>query len=308
MQSNELIDEIVLFEERLIIALKAAKICIFEVDLEQQLYTFFENSEDIFGVPGNVILEDVYPYSKLSPDEYRIAVTNYFAHPDDADIIQKAFNDILSGRHVTYEARMRAGGSNYKWCKLDITPVLYHDKPVKMVGVITDISEMKRKQDILKNEANLDLFTGLYHKKAAITAIEKTLLQQKDKSHALAVLDINKFKAYNDTYGHYEGDKALKALADLMKENFRSCDILGRFGGDEFIILITNFSTTEWLRERVKPIVSFESSTNSITTSIGIALYPQDAATFEDLFKKADKALYSSKANGKAVTFFSDLR
>ena len=244
----------------------------------------------------------------MSPDEYRIAVTNYFAHPDDADIIQKAFNDILSGRHVTYEARMRAGGSNYKWCKLDITPVLYHDKPVKMVGVITDISEMKRKQDILKNEANLDLFTGLYHKKAAITAIEKTLLQQKDKSHALAVLDINKFKAYNDTYGHYEGDKALKALADLMKENFRSCDILGRFGGDEFIILITNFSTTEWLRERVKPIVSFESSTNSITTSIGIALYPQDAATFEDLFKKADKALYSSKANGKAVTFFSDLR
>lgn len=106
-------DETALFKERLTIALKAAKICVFEVDLTHQLYTFFENSEDIFGVAGDVILKDVQPYSKLDPDEYRLAVSNYFAHPDDVTVVAKAFSDVLSGRPTTYEARMRAGGSNF---------------------------------------------------------------------------------------------------------------------------------------------------------------------------------------------------
>lgn len=74
-------DEIMMFRERLTIALKAAKICVFEVDLTQQLYTCFENSEDIFGVSEDVILKDVQPYSKLSPEAYQLAVSDYFAHP-----------------------------------------------------------------------------------------------------------------------------------------------------------------------------------------------------------------------------------
>lgn len=300
-------NEITLFKERLTIALKAAKICVFEVDLIQQLYTFFENSEDIFGVTGDVILKDVQPFSKLSPDEYRLAVSKYFAHPNDVTVIANAFNEVLSGHSTTYNARMRAGGSNFVWCKIDIKPILHHDKPIKMIGVITNISDMKRKNDILKEKANLDLFTGIYHKQSAITAIEKALSKQKDKSHALALLDIDKFKDYNDIYGHYEGDKAIKKLADLLKETCPFSDILGRFGGDEFIILITDFSDAEWLCEKLQPIVQFQSCARTLTTSIGVAIYPQDATTFTDLFKKADKALYYSKTKEDAITFFSQI-
>lgn len=304
-------NETALFKERLTIALKAAKICVFEVDLIQQLYTFFENSEDIFGVPGDIILKDVQSYSSLSADEYRLAVSNYFAHPDDEAVIAKAFQSVLSGQATTYEARMRAGGSDYVWCKINATPIFDHDKPVKMIGVITNISDIKRENDFLKEKASLDLFTGLYNKQAAKMMIEKTLSTQKDKSHALVFLDINNFKAYNDTYGHYTGDKAIKTLADLIKKTFRSSDILGRFGGDEFIILITDlmpdFSDTAWLCEKIQPIVRFQSCSHSLATSIGVAIYPQDAVTFEDLLKKADKALYYSKTQENAISFFSQL-
>ena len=80
-------EEIDQYKERLRIALKAAKICIFEVDLLRQLYTYFENAEVIFGVSGDDILSDVRPYSFLEPEEYRRAVSAYFSHPDDAEVI-----------------------------------------------------------------------------------------------------------------------------------------------------------------------------------------------------------------------------
>lgn len=150
-------NELALFKERMMMALKATKVCVFEVDLVQQLYTYFENSEDIFGVTGDVILRDVQPFSKLSAEEYRIAVSNYFAHPDDETVIAEAFCSVLSGQPTTYEARMRAGGSDYTWCKIDVTPVFHNDQPVKMIGVITNISDLKRENDILREKASLDL-------------------------------------------------------------------------------------------------------------------------------------------------------
>lgn len=303
--------ELALFKERMMMALKATKVCVFEVDLVQQLYTYFENSEDIFGVTGDVILRDVQPFSKLSAEEYRIAVSNYFAHPDDETVIAEAFCKVLSGKSTTYEARMRAGGSDYTWCKIDVTPVFHNDQPVKMIGVITNISDLKRENDILREKASLDLFTGLYNKQSAKMMIEKSLSLPKDKSHALVLLDINGFKAYNDTFGHYKGDRAIHALADIMKATFRSSDIMGRFGGDEFIVLITDlapdFSDTVWLREKLQPLLKFQSEEHTITASIGVAVYPQDGLTFEELFKRADKALYHSKEGKEAISFFSQL-
>lgn len=299
-------DEINLFKERLTIALKAAKICVFEVDLARQLYTFFENAEDIFGVSDDVILNDVWPYSKLNPEEYRLAVSNYFSHPDDEIIIENAFNHILRGKSITYEARMRAGGSDFIWCKIDVTPVLQEGKPVKMIGVITDISHMKNQNDLLKQKATMDAFTGLHNKEYSIKRIKKFLCGEEHLNHAFVLLDIDNFKSYNDTYGHYEGDKAIKELAALVKKTFRASDVLGRFGGDEFMIFIRDFPGRTWLCEKLKPIVRFENGANSLTTSIGIAIYPQNATTYEDLFQKADTALYRSKIKRSSFTFFSE--
>lgn len=300
------LDEISLFKERLSIALKAAKICVFEVDLVQQLYTFFENSEDIFGVAGYTILEDVQPYSKLKPEEYRLAVSDYFSHPDDEAVIKNAFSDTLSGKSTTYQARMRAGGSKFIWCKIDVTPIVQDGIPKKMIGVITDISHLKQQNELLQTKALTDTFTGMYNKEHSITLIKECLRQDGHLNHAFLLVDIDNFKYYNDIYGHFEGDKAIRAVADLIKKTFRVSDISGRFGGDEFMIFIKNVPNEAWLCEKIQHLLQVQICEHAITTSIGIAIFPQDATTFDELFQKADKALYCSKVEKSSFSFFSE--
>lgn len=174
-------------QERLRLALKAAKICAFEVDLRQQRYTFFKNAEDIFGVPGEKILEEVRPFSRLSPEEYRRAVSKYFSHPEDETVIGKAFQSVFAGGPITYEARMRAGGSNYVWCKLDMLPVMEHGEPVKMIGVITNISATREQTDSLKKQTRTEPFTGLYNKKYAASKIEQALAEDEERARSDAV-------------------------------------------------------------------------------------------------------------------------
>ena len=301
---NTYILEIEQYRERLRIALKSAKICVFEVDIVNQLYTFFENAEDIFGVSGEAILKDVQAFSKLSPDEYRAAVSQYFSHPDDVEIIGKAFLSIFDKKPTTYEARMRAGGSGYVWCKIDVAPIVEDGKAVKMVGVITDITNMKARTDKLERAVQQDNFTGLYNKQSAVDLIQETLQKNPDQMHALALLDIDNFKMLNDTYGHVEGDKVILSIANVLKRNFRKSDILGRFGGDEFIFFIQDIPSLDWLKNKLCQLIQYKEERYGYTNSIGVAVFPQDAKDFNKLMSCADKALYHSKLSRAGYTFF----
>lgn len=294
------------YRERLQIALKAAKICVFEVDLRRQLYTFFENAEDIFGISGETILQEVRPFSQLPPEEYQQAVSQYFSHPDDKAVIDRAFRAILSGAPATYEARMRAGGSGFIWCKVDVTPIMEDGEAVKMIGVITDISAARELTISLKKQVQLDAFTGLYNKKYAVLAIEKILREDRGSRHALLILDIDGFKEINDTYGHAAGDAVIQDLAGRLTNCFRPADIVSRFGGDEYLILVRDLPGQEWLLDKLRVLVSCEHRrVRAYTTSIGVSLFPRDAGTFDGLFAKADRALYHSKAQRRAYTFAS---
>ena len=116
-------DELKQYKERLRVAMNAAKICVFEVDLTQQLYTFFENAEVIFGVSGETILSQVQKFHSLPPEEYRRAASAYFSHPEDEGVIEAAFANILTGRPASYEARMKAGDSQFIWCRIQAIPI-----------------------------------------------------------------------------------------------------------------------------------------------------------------------------------------
>ena len=96
---------------------------------------------------------------------------------------------------------MRAGNSEYKWCKLDVTPIIHQGIPIKMIGVITDIDQLKRKNIALQSAIMYDGFTGLYNKQSAAHFIKKRLKEYPQQKHALIVLDIDNFKHVNDTYG-----------------------------------------------------------------------------------------------------------
>lgn len=294
------------YKERLNIALKAAKICVFEVDLAKQLYTFFENAEDIFGVSGEVILKDVQPFSHLEPAAYQRAVSAYFSHPDDSSVIEEAFKSIFDGKAVTYEARMRAGGSDFVWCKIDVTPILENRVPVRMIGVITDIMAVKTKINELENAVKHDSFTGLWDKKNSIKLMREVLSQKSEQSHALIITDIDNFKMINDLRGHAVGDIIISLVSEALRDAFRDTDIIGRFGGDEFILLVCNIPDIQWLTQRLRQVISCQKDTYCCTNSIGVSIFPQNATDFDLLLKQADKALYQSKLSKASYTFYSE--
>lgn len=302
---NCLFDELSSYKERLHIALKAAKICVFEVNLSKQLYTFFENAEDIFGVSGETILNDVQPYSKLNPTEYQNAVLQYFSHPDDADVINEAFKSIFSGQSTTYVARMKAGNTKFIWCKIDVTPLMKNNIPIRMIGVITDISSIKSKTEFLEQQTKLDMFTHLYNKKCSQDMINNILDNFYDEKHGFILFDLDNFKNVNDTYGHAAGDEVLKSISKNLTKIFREIDIIGRFGGDEFLILVRDIPNEKFLISKLDELLKSNDNTYGTTKSIGVSLFPDHSRDFSGLFQKADIALYKSKQVKNTYTIFS---
>lgn len=301
------LSELLKYKERFTIALKGSRICVFEVDLTRQLYTFFENAEDIFGVSDESILRDVQPYSKLSPEEYQRCVSEYFSHPDDSHTIDKAFKSIFKGNPTSYQARMKAGNSRYIWCKIDVTPIMENNAPIRMIGIITDIDDLRARAESFQKMAELDRFTGLYNKNHSERLIKSVLRKESKHHHMLILFDLDNFKTINDTYGHAAGDSVLQSIAENLKESFRKTDIIGRFGGDEFIILIKDVENCHELSSRIDALSGSNDNDYHVTKSVGISLFPDDGRTFSELFEKADKALYYAKRSKNTRAFYSEI-
>lgn len=282
------------FRTRLIIALKAAKICIFEVDLKNQLYTYFENAEDIFGISGAQILSEIRSFSELPPSVYQEKVKYYFSYPQDFDVIDKAFQSIFNGQSATYEARMKAGSTAFVWCKVDVTPILEKGVPVKMIGVITDISSLKFQNETLVQEVKFDGFTGLYRKEYFIREVQD-YLSQSYRDHALIMLDVDNFKMINDTYGHQQGDRILQEIALQLKNKFEKTSLIGRFGGDEFIVFVKDFVSLTEILPLIQSLTHCLMDSLAITNSIGLAITNEKCRDYEALFLLVDKALYHAK-------------
>lgn len=162
----------------------------------------------------------------------------------------------------------------------------------------------QQEKEKLTDKAMRDSMTKFYNKKAAKKLIEDFFCTVgKDGHHALLFIDLDNFKSINDNFGHKEGDNALQNFAEIISASFNSNDIIVRYGGDEFIVLVKDYSSIEKL-ERL--ITDFSIQINNLGTrkyscsaSIGIALYPQDGDTYEKLLQKSDEAMYQSKKEGK---------
>lgn len=142
----------------------------------------------------------------------------------------------------------------------------------------------------------------------SVFMIETTqkLIDQKLKNHehfCFLILDVDDFKSVNDNYGHAVGDKVLKNLSDLFKNHFRQTDIVGRIGGDEFIILIKDEhiaeSRIQSLLQKVNALKIEELQDFKLSISVGMAFAPSNGTTFMELYRHADHALYQTKRTGK---------
>ena len=181
------------------------------------------------------------------------------------------------------------------------------------VLIITKIRESEKNKD-LANKADTDLLTSLYNKAATERKITEYIQLHPDEQALLFVLDIDNFKKINDTMGHAFGDEVLRSLGHQIQAYFRVSDIIGRTGGDEFMIFLKGMKDDETILKESRKLEYFfknfqtgEYVKYSATASIGAAVYPRDAADFESLYKVADKALYTAKQRGKnQLAFYNE--
>ena len=172
------------------------------------------------------------------------------------------------------------------------------------IGVMRDISERKQAQDEIQRLAMTDQLTGLGNRNQFNRRFDESLrLAAREKNRlALILLDLDKFKSVNDTFGHPTGDALLQSVAGVFKSNCRETDIVARLGGDEFAILLVHpegIPNIQMVVERIigkigKPFRIFDDDI-VIGVSAGIAIYPDDAADKESLIRMADLALYEAK-------------
>ncbi|MBI3873509.1 MAG: GGDEF domain-containing protein [Arcobacter sp.] len=171
---------------------------------------------------------------------------------------------------------------------------------------LTDITVMKAQSDLLQYRANHDALTGLFNRQYLGDALQTEISRASRYEHPLliAMFDIDYFKNINDTYGHDVGDEVLQNLSNLVKRYLRDTDMVARWGGEEFMILLTEttlsdgFEKINKLRELIELAKLSTSVENPITVSFGITAF-QNGDTKNDITKRVDIALYEAKNNGR---------
>lgn len=166
-----------------------------------------------------------------------------------------------------------------------------------------NLEQAKERQRGLQSKADHDLLTGLANRGGFRELFEKWVRTQGSKG-AFLILDVDEFKEINDTYGHETGDLALQYVADVLKNSFRAVDLIGRYGGDEFLVWMGGIteSQADYVAERVRNINAGLSQPKDgiplLSVSVGIVI-SSSKTEYTDIFSKADKALYYVKENGR---------
>lgn len=166
----------------------------------------------------------------------------------------------------------------------------------------------------IMNELQYDSLTGVYNKKTITEYAKKRISEEKEKRIVIAILDVDHFKSVNDTFGHLYGDKVLARVGGRLKEIVGEDGVIGRIGGDEFMIVFNGLDDDQVLRGMLRAIrtqIKWEFAEDfenlSITCSIGASIFPVNGRDYEDLFKKTDCCLYIAKEKGRdRYVFFRD--
>ncbi len=308
---NELMDEILknkmqlkLSEESYRVIMEQTDDIIFQWDINNDIISYSDNWNHKFNYKLN-----------LQGKDFR---TLNIIYEED----REKFNSIIAeikntNEYRECEVRLRKNyNGEYIWCKVRINLILDdNNKPIKAIGLITDIDNEKRENEKLIFKAERDSLTEIYNKITAQNMIEEYINKsKKDDRHALFIIDIDDFKSINDNLGHLTGDSVLKDISIKITEIFNENSIIGRIGGDEFIVFLKSIQSDEFVCEKANELVSGfrenytgEDGIYKVSGSIGIAMYPKDGMNFEQLFLSADKALYFAKKQGKDTYYISNV-
>ena len=291
--------------ERLTIANNQSQTLIFEYDFSRQQITFSGDTQFIFGTD-----QKVYSIDFIRAEYYKRI------HNDDKKVLTELLETIKTSLpDFTGEFRYKNFiGNEYIWLRISGSLLDKEDgSGKKLIGTITNVNSQVLHEQELKSIAERDKLTGLLNK-TAMEQQARAVLEQASENQkcALFIIDLDNFKKVNDTLGHLVGDMAIVDAGKKLSLIFSEKDLISRFGGDEFCILLMfrkNLSTetiTNIITEKAQNLCTFlhevyfdDNTAISVSASVGIAFFPENGSNYNELFDAADSALYKVKANGK---------
>lgn len=274
--------------------------------MEFNLTTDSIDSKGAYGL-GRAVSSELsyseYIAEKAANHIYKDDVAAYRDFFDRARLLESFQQGITSG---SLDYRIMSGGVP-KWYKADVhmlgEPT---DSEIKAFVLVNNIDKEIREKERLSREAQRDTMTGLYNHEMTKQLIEEVLDGDTGERCCFLMVDLDDLRAINSRLGHPEGDRALKAIAATLSEQFGDYNILGRMGGDEFVVLLRDVPEAENLTravhafmDKLKAVLIGPLNDKPIYVSVGGALGVVGKDSFRSLYRQADIALYYTKANGK---------
>jgi diguanylate cyclase (GGDEF)-like protein len=185
----------------------------------------------------------------------------------------------------------------------------YSAWPPTVAGQIALSLASLQLRETLRDQSIRDSLTGLFNRRFMEESLDRELQRARRKKRSLAVLflDLDHFKRFNDAFGHDAGDTVLRRIAEVFREHFRGDDVVCRYGGEEFAIILPESNATnaarraDLLRAEARKIEIRHQGQilNAVTFSVGVASFPENGSTGEEILRAADQSLYQSKADGR---------
>jgi len=282
-------------EERLSLAVEGAKLGMWDWHLDTRRLTFNSIAERMLGYQQNEVASNIGSVRAL-------------AHPDDQDMLVEEMEAHLAGTRPLFEAdvRMRRKSGAYIWTNIRgrVTERDNQDRPLRVTGMLIDISQRKELEARLNQLATTDELTGLFNRRHGTDVLRREIdrARRTGASFGLVLLDIDHFKQVNDRFGHDVGDKLLADVAELLRSRLRKTDIAARWGGEEFAIILPSTDReggrtfAAELLHRMQEIQTPDGS--PVSASFGVVDYCGDE-TASELVKRADRLMYKAKHEGR---------
>lgn len=302
-EQDRLRRELAIEHDRLVNALESTRLGTWEWDVRTGDTVFNERWAEMIG----------YRLAELTPTDFE--TWTRFVHPDDLPEAQRLIQEHLEGHTEYYEAEFRMRHKNGDWIwVLDRGKVLERDpagRPLRMYGTHLDITGRKAMEQEIRELVIRDPLTAVYNRRHFFDRISEMVAEYSryGRNFCVAVFDIDRFKQVNDEYGHRAGDYVLKEFADEIGSRIRQYDLLGRYGGEEFILVSAGARAAEMtlMMERFLAVIRekvfvFESQEIRLTFSCGVAdscEFSRGELSTEAIVALADRRLYVAKEKGR---------
>jgi diguanylate cyclase (GGDEF)-like protein/PAS domain S-box-containing protein len=296
---NDLLDNVVIGEVRHKTVIEMSDNIIFEWNLQKDEVIFSNNFSKKFSY-------------RAPTDSYKDSfLVRCKVHPEDAANYKKTLEKLANGESIQQdEFRWKNIFGDYVWFLLRAGPIHgAHNEILKVVGVIVDIDNAKKKEKILSARANYDALTSLYNRETLEELInnEIDLIAARKNEFAILFIDVDDFKFFNDNYSHATGDQVLRFTALTINDIVSNYGMAGRFGGDEFVVCIRNAEVNDPSKTAEEILAKLgegfkcdEGDQLTVKVSIGIAIIRDTAKRVDEIIGLADEAMYKIKKSGKS--------